>query len=565
MTTFLRNSPAHPSWSRREWLLPFFLSLAFSILMVLPFFFLGTASGHDFEFHAPSWLDVAYQWKQGVLFPRWTAWTNHGFGEPRFIFYPPLSWIFGAALTLFLPDAAVPIVFIILVQTLAGLTAFAFLRRLVSRRAALLGAIFYVINPNTLLLTYIRSDFAEQLACALLPLLFLATLRICNLLEDSPRRASSVEFFAVSFAGIWLCNAPAAVIASYSVCFLIAWAAIAQRSRPVVWRSLTGLLLGFSLAAFYIIPAAYEQRWVSIGQALSSGLLPSQNFLFTTIDDVEHTWFNWIASICTLSLILLVAITALASRHFSADASKTRRASLALLFLGAAATFLTMHWSAPLWNLLPKLRFVQFPWRWISVLAVLACVFFALLMEKRRAWTWFAAVLLGTLPLAYFLAANTWWDEDEMPSQRDAITSGHGFDGVDEYDPLGDDHLDLPVDAPFAKVLPADSADNTTPRVDLQVGRWTTEDKQILVGAKSAARIALRVLNYPAFRAAVNGRIIQPERMDDVNQMVIPVAPGVSEIHVQFVRTPDRKIGNTVSLLSGSLLVFLFWRARKQD
>jgi hypothetical protein len=550
------------------WLLPFGLFLLLSILIVLPFFWFGTASGHDFEFHAASWFDAAYQWKEGTLFPRWTAWTNHGFGEPRFIFYPPLSWMLGAALTVVLPDSAVPILFIVLLQTCAGLSAYFLLRRLAAPRAAMLGAASYVINPNALLMTYIRSDFAEQLACAIFPLLLVAALRLCEYLDDPSPRPSAIALFAIPFAGVWLSNAPAGVIASYSLALLFAWAAFTERSWRILVRGIAGLALGVGLAAFYIVPAAYEQRWVNIGQALASGLLPSQNFLFTAIADPEHTWFNWIASICALFLIILLGLTALASRQFATreDSSPGNpKAYLALLVMGTAATLLTLRFTLPLWNHLPKLRFVQFPWRWMSVVALIACCFLAPAIGKRRGWLWFVVLLVLTLPLANFLVENTWWDQDEMPTQRDAVQSGNGFDGTDEYDPLGDDHLDLPLNAPQAKVLPADRADSTATPANLQIERWTTEQKVIHVDSPCEARLALRLLNYPAWRVEVNGKTVQPERMDDVNQMVVPVEAGSSEIRVRFVRTRDRFLGDAISAASGLFAVMLLWLGGKRS
>lgn len=560
---------ANPQGRRRpDWLFPLACCCFVSLLTLLPFFWFGTASGHDFEFHAASWLDVAYQWKQGVFYPRWTAWTNHGFGEPRFIFYPPLSWLFGALLTVLLPAKAVPMFYIVLTQTLAGLSAYLLLRRLATRRAAVLGAVCYTVNPNALLMIYIRSDFAEQLACALFPLLLLFALELCELLEKESRTTRSVAAFAILYAGVWLCNAPAGVIASYAVALLIAWTTLARRSWRIPMRAGLAIALGLGLASFYLIPATYEQRWVNIQQALASGLVPWQNFLFTAIADVEHTWFNWIASFCALCLFLILALAALFSRRLAPtgrgadNPAQNRSAFQALLILGVAATVLMMRWTSPLWNYLPKLRFVQFPWRWMSIVALVAACFLAALAEKRSGRMAIAAILALTIPLAGFLVRNTWWDEDEMPTMAAAISGGTGFDGTDEYDPVGDDHLDLPVQAPAAKLLPPDSAGGRTPEGRVQVVTWTTKDKEIRVGSAEPARLALRLLNYPAWRLSVNGKTIQPERMDDVNQMVIPLEAGNSDIRVQFARTKDRKVGDGVSLVSALVAIVLLWNPR---
>src|SRR5579859_1510779 len=219
----MTESPAAPPERRstegaRAWLRAGMVSFATALAILAPFFWLGTASGHDISFHISSWFDAASQWKEGILFPRWTEWANYGFGEPRFIFYPPLSWMLGAGLGCIFPWTWIPALFVLAVQTFAGISGFGLLRRTTGAvRPALFGAVAYAANPYALLVIYLRSDFAELLATAFFPLLFLAGLRVSGLLKETLPGSKATVQFALLFAAVWLSNAPAGVLASKSL------------------------------------------------------------------------------------------------------------------------------------------------------------------------------------------------------------------------------------------------------------------------------------------------------------------------------------------------------------
>jgi hypothetical protein len=375
-------------------------------------------------------------------------------------------------------------------------------------------------------------------------------------------------------------------------------------------RGFGGMALGFAFTSFYLLPAAYEQRWVNITQALSAGLSPAENFLYTATNDPEHTIFNWIASTTAIVLIVGAGLAALAARsrqdavagrgkplpykgaeieHVEANgSSEFSGLNIGLpdavwqpmVLLAAAATFLMLRPAAIFWGLLPKLKFVQFPWRWMSIVEVVFAFFLAAVAARSRfRWVWVVCVALVLVGGATFFVHSTWWDTDDVTTLRAGVVAGTGFDGVDEYDPKGDDHYNLAVKAPQVQVLAADSNEGadagpgtnaaapvraTVPAgATIFVERWTAGEKRLRVTALAPVRVALRVLNYPAWRVEVNGARVTPENNGDTAQMVVAVPSGVSEVTVVFGRTWDRTVGGVVSILSILFAAALFPARRR--
>ena len=549
-----------PPLAWRDSLLALLVSTATALAIVAIFAVRGNPSGHDFEFHAASWLEVAGQWRQGILYPRWAEWANWGFGEPRFVFYPPLSWMLGAALGIVVGWKLVAGAFVVVAQTVAGVCMFALARRTLPRRGALFAAFCYAGNPYALLVVFMRSDFAEQLASAFLPLL-LNCLEELLCAQEWKRLRRCLVLFSTVFAAIWLCNAPAGVLASYSAALLFAWHAIRVRSWKPLVRGAAGFALGFGLCAFYVLPAAYEQRWVRIGEALASGLRPSDNFLYTLINDPEHNLFNWIASTTAVAMIVLAGAAGVAAYQHAAR-SEQKELWQRMMLLSAAASVLMLSVTAPLWKLLPKLAFLQFPWRWMIVLAVPLAYFLGASSRGRLGWIWIVVIAAAIGTGGTTFVQQTWWDTEDIPVLQEAIASGAGYEGVDEYDPAGDDHSELPQGAPRARAV--SSGGEVAKSVRLHIERWGPEEKLLRVSAREPLRVELRLLRYPAWRVMVDGKEVFPETAEKTAQMVVPLPAGESEIAARFTRTTDRWLGLIVSGLSALLSAALLGASSRE-
>ena len=536
------SSEARVHFFRSQFLIAAILVAAAATVVITPMLMLGTVAGRDFPFHLASWMDVARQWRHGTIYPQWAELANWGLGEPRFVFYPPGSWMIGAALGSLFPWTMVPTLFNWLALMGAGVSMYLMAREALPQRQAALAAMLFAANPYHLLLVYYRSDFAELLASAFFPLLVWGVMRIAR---DGWR---SVPILALGVALIWLSNAPAAVIAVYSVVFLLVVAYAAVRDLRLLLYGAVAVAAGFGLAAFYILPAAHERAWVQINQVLSDGLRPEQNFLFSRATSMAvNTDFNLKISCVALLMGFLIAAAAI----YLAKSRELRRLHYWLvLALGALSLFMMFRISRPLWVLAPELHFVQFPWRYAVPLGVAFSFFMAAAHRSRNLeiLAVCAFVLAGPLAkIALAVERPSSWKKAEISQFRLNMERQGGYRGTPEYLPNGAN----------SRII---SPGSDTPRADdaSASGNWDADQNSLTVDAASPTQIALHAFNYPTRQVDVDGSP-SSKLTDGDGRIVVRVPAGKHFVHVYGKPGWDAKLGFGITLPTAVLLSTLMF------
>ena len=584
-----------PLWTRFAG--PALILLAAAVATA-PQLFRGNSCGHDFDIHLVSWFDCLNSWRHGIAFPQWTPSPNYGAGEPRFIFYPPLTWMLGAALGIVLPWQLVPIALTFLLLAATGLATRALALRTLNEAPATLAGCAALFSGYALFTAYERSAFGE-LAGFWIPLLLLLMLRDRNPSGSLSRRAfdGSAALLALVLAGAWLSNAPLGVMASYLLAAVALVLAILDRSWAPILRAATAATAGIVLSSFFLVPAAWEQRWVDIRQATDDpGLRIENSFLFAhpagpalELHNLELTRVSLIA-VLMVSLALGSLLVAWHRKTLPVD----RRWWIPLALIPLAVLFLQLPVSLPLWNLLPKLRFLQFPWRWLVVLEAPMAVFFAAAVwPKAGARRWLRicvpAICGGLFLVSTAIAAVYFFqpcdDEDAVAPMVKVYRSGAGFEGVYEYAPIGadnglvatglpdaclvtDPHIALGVfDTPGANPdwwVEQHSCDTTysaTPRTT----QANPEHFHIRAVLPHAGYMILRLRTYPAWRIALNGQPVDPPIQREDGLMAVPVPQGPADLRVDWTTTPDVLAGRWLTALAVLFLTALCLLERRMN
>jgi hypothetical protein len=265
-----------------------------------------------------------------------------------------------------------------------------------------------------------------------------------------------------------------------------------------------------------------------------------------------------------------------------------RRWWIPLALIPVAILLLQFPISLPLWNLLPKLRFLQFPWRWLVVLEAPMAIFFSMAVwPTRRGPRLAVAAICTSLFLAASAASGIYFfqpcdEEDAVRPMVDVYRSGAGFVGTDEYAPPGADSSLLAAGLPFACLVsdpstvlgtpaPAD-ADDTAPlwnvaqhSCEATFAATANQPEHLRIAALIAhpGYLVLRLRSYPAWRVQVNGRTLSALPMREDGLLAVPVPQGPVELTVDWTTTSDVLAGRWLSALAILALIILCFIERR--
>jgi hypothetical protein len=586
-----------------------------------PIWIHGPVGADDFEFHLISWLDAQHSWLHGIPYPHWAADPNFGAGEPRFVFYPPLTWMMGAALGLLLPWAAMPFAMTFLLLAATGLATRALARTVLAEAPATLAGCAALFSGYALFTAYDRTAFGEMAGGLWIPLLLLFALSPLkqksawerqNLGGGNPipsvwRRAldGSVLPLALVIAGCWLSDAPVGVMGSYLLAGVALAASIARRSWLPAVRAFVAAVLGVALTGAYLIPAAWEQRWVDIQQATGvkgdPGLRIENNWIFPHhADPALHArdltlhWISWVnAAMIALALgsVLAFWLRSRVAANKSAESGDSETGSgplqrsfwLPLAAIPAVVLLLQLPLSLPVWNLLPKLRFLQFPWRWLLVVEAPMGLFFAAAVWPRNSRSGRQRMIVAAVCALLFagstvFAAKNFFrdpkEDDDLATILENYRTGAGFVGTDEYAPPGAENTLVAQGLPDACLTDDfDDEQGVQPTPDASP-IWRPEQKSCIstTGASPTSRpehmrvstnalragfLVLKLRRYPAWRITVNGRAVSGLQPRDDGLISVPVPQGPVSVTVDWATTPDVIIGRWVSALALAMLIAL--------
>ncbi len=346
---------------------------------------------------------------------RWAPDAGLGYGEPLFNFYGQVSYAVGELMHVagFSLIDSLKLAFII--SIIASGVAMYFLARKIwkSDLAGFVSAVLYIYAPYRAVDVWVRGALPEAFGFVLFPLIILA-------IEEK----NTVWFSFLSALLILTHNLSAFMFFPMILIWII---------YRKFWKGIASGIFALAISAFYILPVIFESRFINLTSTIQGYFDFRAHFITFNQIFISRFWgyggstwgdgdglslslgqIQWVLPLLALMLI------------FFKKKLKDYKEFLILLVLGFFFLFLTHNKSTFLWESLPFMAYIQFPWRFLGIATFCFAVSGGAIIsifEKGKLWVALTIILVAIILNFSFFREDIWYKVNDS-----YFTSGAEWD-----------------------------------------------------------------------------------------------------------------------------------------
>ncbi len=464
--------------------------------------------------------------KNGQVPPRLAPTIENNIGYPLFIVNYQLPYYFAEALTLTTQDP----VFAFKVVTsatfiLSAVFAFLLFKNFGSNIASLTGAVIYTYLPYRFANLYDRGSLGECVALMFVPLTLIGLHQI--------KKNSKNSFVLLAISVFGLITSHTVIFMLFTPFFILYFLIILKPDAEAFKRTAVSCLLGILLSSFQLFPSILEKKYMTFDQTLSN-LYKAHFINIYQVFRLPHPGVNLGTPFQVgLSATLVFALSLIFIR--SMKHKKEATFMLASIIIGL---FIALPTSSFLWQNLPLLKYILYPWRFLSVVT-LASSYLGVFLVDNIKYKKTAAILLIILTIYtsrhYFL----------KPIQLQPNPATANLTTQNENNTIWSNKETF-IERPLISSQP-------------QSNVYLTSQKPFDITANiintKPAKLIIRKMYFPGWILKVNGQN-KPITIED-GLISTNLEPGNWQIEAYFTESKLRMLANLLTLASFALLFFL--------
>lgn len=538
-----------------------FIVLISCLLLVIPlrvYLHDGIPYTHDGENHLARFANYKLAVKEGQFPPRFAPNLMNRYGYPVFNYNYPLASLLSLPFSFVkLPyrDTFKVLMSISVITGALGVLALGRQYR-VSKAALVFGESLFILNPYLFSAIVYRGSIGEVMILGIYPWLWWLIVYF-----RQPRSRWWYALGAGLMLSFFLAHNVGVLIGTP---LLVILAALTYTRDFQAWkRWLAVVITGGVLSLWFWLPAWAEKSFVVLD---SAGLSTSVSRHLPTLAQILFSplqfGFSYPGSIDSLSFavglfplltLLVVSLLWLKQRLYLRGELRWVGGIIGVSWLLILAQLPLTSW---LWEHLPLIRFIQFPWRLSLFWAVLISVIGMTQWSKIPRWGKLGLVLVCIIQ-AIFLSRLSAVDyryltnEDYDSFSQSTTTANENLPKTFTYTQIGDWQ-------PTATILEGQGTATIT--------YWKGSDRQYQLHLSQPALIVEPTMVFPGWKTAVTHgsqtQFAQYENSETIaGRLAYRLPAGDYQIRTRFTQqTPARIIGNSLSVLVALLgLMWLVW------